>query len=112
MVKRLYDQDLGRVDLVPQAIIKRSVRDLERDTALSFEREEDDLNEYHAAYFRTQVGVAALIHHDGEPDDSITVYLPRTLTSQEIDRAISKILETLKIPESFLSWREKTDLRR
>jgi hypothetical protein len=111
-VTRLRTSDFGKVDLVPQAIIGWSIRDFEREAALYFDREEDDLAQYHVAYFRTPVGVAALIHHDGESEDGMTLYFPRNLTSQEIGLGIAEILKTFKVPESFISWRESMDLRR
>lgn len=112
MLKRLLPQEIGKVDLIPQALIKRSVSDFKRDAALQFDRESDDLDGYDVAYLEIATGVAALIHHDGDAGGSVTLYLPRSIAVAEVDRAVAQVLQNFNLPASSVIWRESRGRQR
>lgn len=110
MTSRIWVEDLpkhGKLDLAPAAIISLSVARLEQHCAFKFDDDGvDDLDHYRAAYFRVAGYVVALIHHDGEPETDITIYLPRGLGQREIDKSLSKLLRGLSLSDEVVTWKE------
>ena len=106
MIKLLTPDEFGREDLVPHAIIQRSVSAFSKSYELEFIRDADDLDGFSVLYLDLGGKKAALIHYDGEPEDTITIYLPRRLTQQGADRAVNKILKEYRLHDDAISWRE------
>jgi hypothetical protein len=111
MVTRLFGFS-GKVDLVPQAIVNRSVRELSVDLGVELEHASDDLDQFECAYFNVDGKVAAFIHYAGEPDDQVTVYVQRELGSKDVTKTLNKLLKAFALPRDAVVWRETEDLRR
>jgi hypothetical protein len=102
-LKRLDEANVGRVDLIPRAMFAISVPQFERQHALTFEKGIDDLDEYQALYLRGGKHTLALIHHSGDPQDGITLYLERGLSRKEADDLIAAVRALYDLREV---WRE------
>jgi hypothetical protein len=111
MSERLSLLDLGKVDLVPQAMAKLSTSTMDRDLGIAFDRDSDDLDACSAAFFRTNAHVFAFIRYDGEPEDNVTIYLERSLSPTDVGEALARIAEEFGIPNDRIVWREMADPR-
>ena len=112
MSTRLSLDDVGGVDLAPQAVVRMSPHGLARRLGIAFERDTDDLDSHSAAYFRAPDQVFAFMRYDGEPEDNLTLYLERRLSPEEVSRSVDAIAREFDIPADRIIWRETADLRR
>jgi hypothetical protein len=110
-MKRLHSHQLGRVDLVPRALVRRSVAQFIHDLGIEFDRASDDLDSYHAAWFRLGTLTFGFMHHDGEPVEMTAIYLERALATDEAHKAIERILRKFDIPARDLAWEETGNLQ-
>ena len=106
IMKRLLPGQLGRIDLVPRAMLRHSV-DAFRDRAgVSFDRDADDLDSFSAAWFEMGPLTFGLMHHDQEPDDRMSIYLPRCLSQREAHNAVLEIMHNFDLSPQTLIWEE------
>ena len=101
----------GRFDLAPQVVLKRSVADLNRNLGAEFHDGADDLNRYQAAFFRVGNRVCALIHYDGEPQTTVTIYLERGLSVEDIENDTAEIMRELALSHDSIVWKEDATAR-
>ena len=113
MLKRIYlaTYSLGTLDLAPQAVVNVSVGKLHNDQGIDFESGEDDLNAYKAAYYELDNQVVALIHHTGEPQNSVSVYLDRSLGPKKVKKVVNTMVVELGIDQGLVGWIETEVLR-
>lgn len=111
MSERLALDHLSGVDLVPQATIGESPANMTRRLGIVFDRDVDDLDSYSAAFFKDGGHVFGFIRHDGEPQDTLTLYLERTLGHDAATGLIDRITQEFAIPAHGIIWRETLDLR-
>lgn len=113
MLKRVYltVANLGQLDLAPQATMRVSVAALHHDLGIDFEKGSDDLNAYDAAYYRLDDHVVALIHHQGEPLNSVSVYLDRGLGPRKAQKLVNKMVSELGVDHALVNWVETEILR-
>ena len=79
MITQIKLDDLGAVNLVPQAVVARPVTYFTNLLGYKFERNRDDLDEYEGAFFRLGDELPfALIHYRGNPPDRTTRRSPFT----------------------------------
>ena len=97
------------VELVPQAIVNRPVRQVigQRATVI---READDLDWYEGASFMLNSGLEiAVRHYRGYPPDTTGIYIDRKVNDiQEITKLIRMILKEFDLSEDVLNW-ERAD---
>jgi hypothetical protein len=105
-LSRVSAAEIGQVDLTPQAVIQLSAADFHDRFGLVFEHGQDDLDIFEAAFFKLDGMVAALMHHRGEPKNTVSVYLRRGLTPRQAERAIDSILAEYSLASDVVSWRE------
>jgi hypothetical protein len=105
-LQRVSEAAIGRVDLVPRAMVAVSVEDFERRHGLTFDAGIDDLDEYQSLYFRGGSRTLAFIHHRGDAEIGMTLYLEREISRREADRLISEVLKVYDLPQQVISWRE------
>jgi len=110
-IKRIPSHQLGPVDLVPRALVRRSVAYLTDRLGIAFDRDTDDLDAFSAAWFRLDSLTFGFLHHDGEPADTTGLYLDRNLAPAEAHKAITKILRKFNIPPDDLAWEETENLQ-
>ena len=106
MLERLKSNDIGAVDLIPRAVVRRSVQAFRDQSGICFEAGEDDLDCYDAAFLALDGVAFALMHHRGEPPDVVSVYLPRHLHPRALARAVGNIMDALGIPPDHLVWQD------
>ena len=96
-------------DLVPQAIIGRSVSSLASELKISFVHGHDDLDQYDIAVVKIESGrlsvIFALKHYPGYPENTTTIYLPGKFHNvEEITDILGVIGAELRIPKSMFLW--------
>jgi hypothetical protein len=110
MLRTLNLRELGRSDLLPQAIIRKPVAYFES-RGYRFERDSDALDEFQGAAFALDDGLRfALIHHQGHPADETTIYLTRGDGNGDVTKITSlvrAVLEALNLPPEALVWERK-----
>jgi len=104
MVARV--SDIGKASLVPYAVIKRSREEVVGTSAIQFDPQGDDLDSFESAFFRIQGKFAAFMHYNGDPPDTLSVYVQRDLSPKDADRVLSKLLAEFHISEDAIVWRE------
>lgn len=109
-ITRLPLDHVGKLDLVPRVVVERSVAQFRAALGIGFDRDQDDLDSSHVAYFRGGNTVFAFIHHDGEPPDSITVYMDRSMTAKAVDKLLSHIQKEFGISSDLISWKESVEM--
>ena len=97
--------ELGKVDLVPQAILNKPVSYFEK-RGIHFVKGEDELDTYEGAAFLLDNNVRfALKHHPGYPDDTTTVCLAKSIHDlQQITKLVRKIVEALELSLAVIQW--------
>lgn len=107
---RISAGQLGRVDLAPRALVRRSIAEFTHNLGVEFERDTDDLDGFHAAWFKFGALTFGFMHYDGEPTETTTIYLDRSLTQDCAHKAIVKIMRKFDIPARDLVWEETVPL--
>ena len=112
MIKLAHLQDLMHTHhFVPQAIVGESVFSLAKRVGFELEKGEDDLDNYcGAAAILNERVPFAVIHYQGHPEDTSTIYLPLKITNvEEITKLIFEIVGELKLEQKSLLWQRKDD---
>jgi len=112
MLKPLDIRDLGKRDLIPQAIIRRPLSYFEKQGLRGFVHDYDALDYFRGAAFLLDDDVPfALMHHRGCPDNETTVYLTRDFSEdiKKITTSIRHILAALHLNSDSLIWERKDD---
>jgi hypothetical protein len=110
MLRRIDEREVHDVDLAPQAVIRMSVADFRKQSGASFEFGSDDLDSYEAAFYILDNTTFALIHHAGEPEDTISLYLDRRMTPETRQKIVRRITKELGIPDDLVRWQEESRL--
>ena len=105
MLRSISLSELGKVDLVPQAILSRPVSYFEK-RGVHFVKGEDELDTYEGAAFLLDNNVRfALKHHPGYPDDTTTVYLAKSIDDlHEITKLVQKIVKAFELSLAVIQW--------
>ncbi len=105
MVKQVSFNDLGKVDLVPQAVVHSPLTYFSDRLGFKFEKATDDLDEYESAFFKLDDRlVFALVHYRGNPEDKMTIYFERETKQDAVPSIVEHILHELNLPPSALVW--------
>jgi hypothetical protein len=106
MLQPIEISELGKIELVPHAIIKRPISDFDGRFGIRLVKDRDDLDAFEGAELLLNGKLRfALRHYRGYPPDTTTIYLSREFDDvQEITRIVGKILRELELPSSDLSW--------
>jgi hypothetical protein len=110
VLKPLDIRELGKKDLIPQAIIRKPVAYFEGQ-GFGFVHDYDALDFFQGAAFLLDDLPFALIHHRGCPDNETTIYLTRDFSEDvgTITDSIRHILAALRLPSNSLVWERKDD---
>ena len=111
MLTPLKFSELGKSDLIPQAIIRKPISYFEKEGRGYFVHDHDALDVFDGVAFLLDGLPFALMHHRGSPADETTVYLTRDSTA-DIDTltdSIRHILAALQLPSESLVWQRKDD---
>jgi hypothetical protein len=103
-ITRLYGNDVTGVDLTPYAVLEMSIIELKKHTAIEFERDDDDLGPYDAAFFKMGNAVVALIHYSGEPANTVSVFIPRNLPQKEATKLVCRFMKQMDLSKERVSW--------
>jgi hypothetical protein len=110
MLRTINLTELGRSDILPQAIIRKPDAYFERQ-GYRFERNSDALDEFQGAAFVLDDGLRfALMHHQGQPANETTIYLTRADANGDVTNITSlvkAVLEALNLPPEALVWERK-----
>jgi len=108
MLKPLNFVEFNKVDLIPQAIIRKPVSHFKRE-GISFVRDHDALDAFEGAAFLLDGMPFALMHHRGYPNDTTTVCFPRAFGEdiEKITASIRTILSALNLSSDSLVWERK-----
>jgi hypothetical protein len=113
MLRTINFGELGKLDLLPQAVIAKPVAYFESQ-GYRFEHNSDALDEFEGAAFALDHGLRfALIHHQGHPPGETTIYLARGDGNgdvMKITSLIREVLGALHLPMETLVWERKDDL--
>ena len=101
---------LEKIELTPQAVISQSVFDLARRFDSPIEKGTDDFDHYYGTAFLLDDHLPfALMHYEGHPKDTSTIYLPQKIKDlNEITKLIDLITSELQVTTSIL-WQRKDD---
>lgn len=102
--------ELGKIDLVPQAILSKPVSYFENQ-GYHFAKGQDELDTYDGAAFVLDDNVRfALKHHPGYPEGTTTVYLAGNVRDlHQIASLVQKIVEALKLSRAAIQWQRSDD---
>lgn len=105
MLKAISLSQLGKIDLIPQAILRKPVSYFEK-KGIHFVKGEDELDTYEGAAFVLDNNVRfALKHHPGYPEDTTTIYLAKSIQDiRQITALIQKIIEALQLSRDAIEW--------
>lgn len=108
MLKTLNFAEVGKTDLIPQAIIQKPISYFERQ-GIRFVHDYDNLDAFEGAAFLLDGLRFALMHHKGYPDNTTTVYLSRDFGEDvsKITASIRDILNALHLSTEELVWERK-----
>jgi hypothetical protein len=105
MFRQVSLAELGRVDLVEQAVLEIPVSYFAEKKGIAFASDCDDLDRYEAAFFTLAEGIPfALMHYRGNPENHTSVYLDRRLRGAALRRLLDDILNGFGLPKSSLTW--------
>jgi hypothetical protein len=110
MLKRIYGDEVQQMDLAPQAVIMMSVAQFRKQSGVSFKTGSDDLNNFEAAFFLLDGTNFALVHHVGEPENTMNLYLDRAVRPDVRRKIVRRIAKELQIAECLVGWQEETQL--
>ncbi|MSP01284.1 MAG: hypothetical protein EXR07_09600 [Acetobacteraceae bacterium] len=95
---------MGKRPWIPQAMIAISVAAFIENTALDFDREEDDLDTFSVIYLDVNGRAAQLKHYDRQPGDGIMISLERGLPHAQAAKTIDKILRHYHLAKTDVTW--------
>jgi hypothetical protein len=98
------------VDVIPQAIVKRAVREIVGKRAVVIE-DSDDLDVFEGASFKLEDGLQiAVRQYAGFPKDTSTIYIDKHVRDVAvIGILIRKILNEFDLTDDALSWERADD---
>jgi hypothetical protein len=100
----------SREHLVPQAIISEPVETFARIKPATIEEDSDNLDYYKGIAYALNDIPFAVMHHRGNPKNTSTIYLPKSIRSvDQITGIIDNIIACFKLPPSSLIWQRKDD---
>jgi hypothetical protein len=111
MLRPLKFDELGKSDLIPQAIIRKPISYF-AEQGFELVRDNDALDSFEGTAFSLDGGLRfALMHHRGNPADETTVYLTRDFGHDisKITASIRRILAALELPSESLVWERRND---
>jgi len=92
-------------EFIPQAVIDRPVSFFERMRKMEFIEGHDDLDTYQAtALMLNGHQLVALMHYRGHPENTVTVYLPRSSPAEAIPEIVNHLVRELDLPADSVSW--------
>jgi hypothetical protein len=105
MLRPIPIAELGKIDLIPQAILNRPVSYFEKH-GIQFVQADDELDNYEGAALVLDNNLRfALKHHRGYPNDTITIYLSKEIQNlQQITSIVRRIVEELKLTPEVIRW--------
>jgi len=110
MFRQVSLDELGRADLVEQAVLEIPISYFSEKKGVAFESNCDDLDWYEGAFFLLEERILfALIHYRGNSKNHTSVYLDRRLRGAELRRALDDILTGFELPKSSLTWVHEGD---
>ncbi len=106
MLRTISLTELGKIDLIPQAILNRPVSYFENHHGIHFVQANDELDRYEGAALVLDNNLRfALKHHHGYPDDTTTIYLSKEIQNlQQITATVRRIVEALELPCDVIRW--------
>lgn len=100
------DPNLLFADLIPQAEVNCSLEQLQ--DRLGLIERHDDLDDFTGGAFVVDGTLEfTLKHYKGSPSDTFTVYLPKR--TENIRDGVARILSSLDLPLSSLTWTREQD---
>lgn len=106
-LNRLSADQVRRWNMMPQAMVRRSVAELSRRLRTQFEQECDDLDEFEAAFFSLDDRPFGLVHYKNEPADAVTIYVPQQIVgSREGASFVLSIVSSMDVPQDAIIWQE------
>lgn len=106
MLRPIEIKELGNIELIPQAIIKKPISYFDGRFGIHVVSDHDDLDAYQGAALSLNGELPfALKHYSGFPPDTTTIYLSGEFRDvQQITGIIAKILSELGLPSSAIFW--------
>ena len=105
MVTQVSFNDLGPVDFIPQAVVRRPVRYFSDQFGFRFEQDTDDLDAHESAFFKLDDRLPfALVHYRGNPEDTTTIYFGREIGREEVPTVVHYILRGFDLPANAVIW--------
>ncbi len=100
-ISQVTFNDLGHVDFVPQAVLRSPVDYFARRLGYKFESDCDDFDEYESAFFKLDNDTPfGLIHYRGNPPETTTIYVNRSLPADAARRLIRRIIHDFDLPDA------------
>jgi hypothetical protein len=111
MLRPIEIGELGGIDLIPQAIIRKPISYFDGRFGIRLVDDHDDQDKYQGAALSLNGELRfALKHYAGYPADTTTVYLSREFRDvKEITGIVAKILREFELPSSVLCWQRADD---
>src|ERR1700719_872170 len=106
MLRPIKIKELGNIDLIPQAIIKKPISYFDGRFGIHVVDDHDDFDTYQGAALSLNGELRfALKHYAGYPPGTTTIYLSREFEDvAEITRIVAKIIRELQLPVEAISW--------
>lgn len=105
MLKQVSFHDIAPVDFEPQAVLRRPVTYFSDRLGYKFEKDADDLDDYESAFFKLDNSFPfALVHYQGNPEDTTTIYFGRGMGQDAVAVFVSQILHDLDLPFADVVW--------
>jgi hypothetical protein len=106
MLRPIEIRELGNIELIPQAIIKKPISYFDGRFGIRVVSDRDDFDEYQGAALSLNGKLRfALKHYAGYPPDTTTIYLAREFSDvQEITGIVARILREFELPSSAIFW--------
>lgn len=110
MLRALNFIEFEKTDFIPHAIIRKPVSFFENQ-GYRFVHDADALDKYEGAAFALDGLLFALMHHQGYPENTTTVYLTREFGEDlsKITSSIRDILAALDLSPDSLEWERKNE---
>jgi hypothetical protein len=101
---------LEDLEFIPQAIVRRDVRKLAKDLHMAVAEGVDDFDSYQGLAFKIGDMPFAVLHYQGHPKGTVTIYLPYDIRSVPvITQKVGTITKSLGILPRELVWQRKED---
>jgi hypothetical protein len=113
MIKPFPLNDLqNKIELVPQAILLRSIWEIAKKLDFKVEKGQDDFDSYEGfgAYYGDLNLIFAVMHYRGYPKETSTIYLPRDVKQVEkITETIHLLVKEMYVSENEIEWERAHD---